>query len=106
MSLTPTLNLLLLLPFVLGPMACFPSELVWNYGSYRQFVAFFERVISPVARPLPTRGNTNTEETRTQPTILMFDQPKTFHSLDRAATVTTFHLSLFICGSFNNDFGN
>jgi hypothetical protein len=25
---------LLLLPFVLSPLACFPSELIWNYGSY------------------------------------------------------------------------
>jgi hypothetical protein len=28
----------LLLFFVLGPLACFPSELIWNYGSYRQLV--------------------------------------------------------------------
>jgi hypothetical protein len=57
--------LLLLLPFVLGPLACFPSELIWNYDSYRQSVGLLGRVISPVARPLPTQDNTNTEETRT-----------------------------------------
>jgi hypothetical protein len=56
--------LLLLLPFVLGPLDCIPSELIWNYGTYRQLVGFLGRVISSVARPLPTRDNKNTEETR------------------------------------------
>jgi hypothetical protein len=55
------LLLLLLLPFVLGSLASFPSELIWNYGSYRQSVGLLVRVISPVARPLPTQDNTNTE---------------------------------------------
>jgi hypothetical protein len=57
--------LLLLLPFVLGPLACFPSELIWNYGSYRQLKGLLRRGISPVARPLPTQDNINTEESRT-----------------------------------------
>jgi hypothetical protein len=56
--------LLLLLRFVLGPLACLPSELIWNHGSYRQLVGLFGRVISPVARPLPTQDNTNTGERR------------------------------------------
>jgi hypothetical protein len=30
--------IIIILPFILGPLACFPSELIWNYGSYRQFV--------------------------------------------------------------------
>jgi hypothetical protein len=47
-------NYLLLLPFVLGPLVCFPSELIWNYVSYRQMVGLLGWVISPVARPLPT----------------------------------------------------
>jgi hypothetical protein len=47
--------LLFLLSFVLGSLAFFPSELIWNYGSYRQLVGLLGRVISPVARPLPTR---------------------------------------------------
>jgi hypothetical protein len=49
------ISLLLLL------LVCFPSELTWNYGSYR----LLGRVISPVIRPLPTQDNINTEETRT-----------------------------------------
>jgi hypothetical protein len=56
---------LLLLLFVLGPLACFPWELIWNYGSYRHSVGFLRRVISPGARLLPTQDSTNTEETRT-----------------------------------------
>jgi hypothetical protein len=37
----------LLLPFILDPLACFPSELFWNYGSYRQSVGLLGRVIRP-----------------------------------------------------------
>jgi hypothetical protein len=57
--------LILLLPFLLGPLACFLSELIWNYGSYTQLVELLGRVISPVTRPLPKQDNTNKEETRT-----------------------------------------
>jgi hypothetical protein len=56
---------LLLLTFVLGPLASFPPELICNYGSYKQLVGLLGRVIGPVTRPLPTQDNTNTEETRT-----------------------------------------
>jgi hypothetical protein len=48
--------------FVLGSLACFPSDLIWNYGSYRQLVGFLERVKSLVARPMPTQDSKNTEE--------------------------------------------
>jgi hypothetical protein len=50
----------------------------------------------PVARPLPTRRATQTQNKRTQtsmsrvrlePTIPVFEQAKMFHDLDRAATV-------------------
>jgi hypothetical protein len=51
--------LLLILPFVLGPLAYFPSEFIWNYGSYRHLVGLLGRRISPVARPLHTQDNTN-----------------------------------------------
>jgi hypothetical protein len=43
----------------------FPSKLIWSCGSYRQLVGFFGRGISLVARPLPTQGNRNTAQTRT-----------------------------------------
>jgi hypothetical protein len=56
---------ILLLPFVLGPPFCFPSELIRNYGSYRESVGLLGRVISLVGRPPPTQDNGNTEETRT-----------------------------------------
>jgi hypothetical protein len=59
---------------------------------YRQSVGLFGRVVSPVARPLPTQ---DTEETRTdihclvgfEPTILVFERANTFYVIDRAATV-------------------
>jgi hypothetical protein len=55
----------LLLPFALVPVACLPSELISNYGAYRQSVGLLGRGISPVARPIPTQEDTNTEEMRT-----------------------------------------
>jgi hypothetical protein len=58
------LLLLLVLPFVLGPLASFPSELIWNYGSYKQLIGLLGRGISPIAMPLPTQNNMKTEETR------------------------------------------
>jgi hypothetical protein len=51
--------------FRVRPSVLFPSQLIWNYGSYRQSVGLLGRAISPVARPLPTQDNTNTEDTRT-----------------------------------------
>jgi hypothetical protein len=36
----------------------FPSELIWYYGSYRQFVGLLGLVISPVSKPL-TATNDN-----------------------------------------------
>jgi hypothetical protein len=64
----------------------------------------------PVARPLPTRRTTQTQNKRTQtsmswvgfePTILVFQQAKIAHALDRAATVIclfsySFFLSFFV----------
>jgi hypothetical protein len=50
--------------FVLGPLACFPSELIWNYEYYKQLLGLLRRVISPVAWPLPTQDDINREETR------------------------------------------
>jgi hypothetical protein len=52
--------------------------------------------MNPVARPLFTQDNTNTEETRRRHPCLawdsnppsVFEQAKTFLALDRAATVT------------------
>jgi hypothetical protein len=44
----------LLLLFVLGPLAYFPSELILNHGFYIYLVGLLGRVVSPVARPLPT----------------------------------------------------
>jgi hypothetical protein len=56
----------------------------------------------PVARPLPTQTTTQTQNKRTQtsmprvgfePTILVFERPKTVHASDRAVTVTGWFLS-------------
>jgi hypothetical protein len=48
----------------LGPLACFCSELICKYGSYRNLAGLLGRMISPVARPLPMQDNRNTEEKR------------------------------------------
>jgi hypothetical protein len=88
------LILLLLLPFILGPLVCSLSELIWNYGSYRQFVGPLGRVISPVARPLltqeytqKTRGQTSIPRVGFQPTIPVLQQAKSFHAFGCVATV-------------------
>jgi hypothetical protein len=49
----------------------------------------------PVAKPLPTHRTTQTQNKRTQksslvgfePTIPVFERAKTFHALDRVATM-------------------
>jgi hypothetical protein len=57
-------------------------------------VGLLERLISPVAKPLPTQDNLNTEETRIfmprvgfEPMIPVFEREKTGHALDRAVAV-------------------
>jgi hypothetical protein len=87
--------LLLLLPFVPGPPACFPSKLIWNYRSYKQFVGLFGRVTSPsqghylhrTTQTQKKRGQTSIPRVGFEPTIPVFGQAKAFHNLDRAATV-------------------
>jgi hypothetical protein len=54
----------LLLPFVLGSLACSHQNSSGTIDVYSQSVGLLGRVISPVTRPLPTQDNTNTEETR------------------------------------------
>jgi hypothetical protein len=82
--------ILLLLSFVLVPPATFPSELVWNCGSYSQSVGLLGRGIIPVARPLPTQDNTNTEEMRGfESTLPVFEKAKICHALDCAVAVIT-----------------
>jgi hypothetical protein len=79
----------------------FPSELFWNYGSYRQSVGFLRWVNSLVARQL--QDNTNTEETPTdihasngfEHMIPAFERTKIFHVLDCVATVIGFSLISF-----------
>jgi hypothetical protein len=100
---------ILLLPFVLGLVACFPPELIWNYGSYRQLVGLLGRQIGCVAE----RHNTNTEDTQTsmprvvfEPTIQVLERAKKFHALDRAANVIgafTFAGFKFMEGLKNDD---
>jgi hypothetical protein len=53
--------------FRLGPLACFPFIINLEICMYRidSPVGLLGRGISPVASPLPTQENTNTEETRT-----------------------------------------
>jgi hypothetical protein len=57
----------------------------------------------PVARPLPTRRTTNNKCRQTtmarvvlEPTIPVFERAKTFHALDRAATVIGTYAVLYL----------
>jgi hypothetical protein len=45
----------------LGFLACANSELILKFESYRQSAGLLGWVISPVAMPLPTQENVNTE---------------------------------------------
>jgi hypothetical protein len=76
--------------FVLVPLACFPSELIWKYGSYKQSVGLLGRVIIPVPRPLPTQkkcGQISMPWVGFVPTIAVFEQEKTFYAFDCVTTV-------------------
>jgi hypothetical protein len=50
------IRVILLLPSLLGSVACFTLELIWD-GSYRHLVGLLGRVISPTARLLPAKYN-------------------------------------------------
>jgi hypothetical protein len=52
--------------FHISPLACFPSELIWTYGSHRQLVGLLQWVIIPVTRPLSTQDNAHTQKKRQQ----------------------------------------
>jgi hypothetical protein len=90
-----------LIKFILLLLVCLPTELIWNYGSCTQLVGLPGRVISPVTRLLPTQKNTSTEEgaetsmsrVELESTILIVERAKTFHALDRAATVIDVYFS-------------
>jgi hypothetical protein len=88
-----TFFLVLFLIDGLGSLACPFSELILKFESYRQLAGPLGRMISPVARPLPTQDNTNTEETQIsmqvgfEPRIPVFETTMTFRALDRVASV-------------------
>jgi hypothetical protein len=73
----------------------FPSELIWNCGLYRQSVGFLGRGISTTqgrylhrtTQTQKKRGDTFIPLVGFEPTIQEFVRAKTFHALDRAATV-------------------
>jgi hypothetical protein len=78
------------------PLACFPSESIWTYGSYRPLVGLLGWVINPVTRPLSRQDNTHTHRRNAEtsmprvefePTILVSEWVKTFHALDCMAAV-------------------
>jgi hypothetical protein len=89
------LFLLLLMPFVLGPLTYLPPELIWNYGSYKHLVGLLGRGISPSQdRYLHRRKQKQKEREQTsmplvgfEPTVPVFEWVKTCRGLDRAATV-------------------
>jgi hypothetical protein len=82
--------------FCISSSGLFPIRINLNYESYIQSAGLLWWVINPIARPLPTQDNTNTEETRIhihasswgfEPMILVFERAKTYTS-DHAAIVT------------------
>jgi hypothetical protein len=88
-------TLLLLPPFVLGPLARSPSELNWNCGSYTQLVGLLGRVINPsrgrylhrATQTQKKRGQTCMLRVAFEPMIPVLKWVKTFHVLGRAAAV-------------------
>jgi hypothetical protein len=95
---------------ILGPLACFPSELIRKYGSYRPLVGLLGQVISPVTRLLPKQDNTNREKTRTDilassgirthdPSVAS----ETVYVLDRAATVIDLLIGHNVLLTFEGD---
>jgi hypothetical protein len=88
-------GLYLLLTFVLGPLACLPSESIWKYGYYRQSVEILGLVISSsqgryLHRTIQTqdkRGETSMPRMGFDSSIPVFERAKTFHALNLVATV-------------------
>jgi hypothetical protein len=79
---------------VLGSLACFPSELIWNYGSCRQSVGSLDggSALSQGRYPHRTtetqkkRGQTSMPRVGSERRISVFELAKNiFHALDRAA---------------------
>jgi hypothetical protein len=75
-------------------LACFPSELNWKYGFYRQSVGLLGRVISP-SQDRYLHRTTQTQNKRRQTsmpqvgfelTTPVFVRTKTFRALDSAAS--------------------
>jgi cobalamin synthase len=73
--------------FILGPLACFPPEAIWNYGSRRQWVVLLGQTIS-ASQGRYLRRTTKTQKKRAQtsmspmglePTIPVFERVNTFH---------------------------
>lgn len=91
-------HLLLLLPFVLRLLSCFPSEIIWYYGSYSQLVGrLLGGVISSVARPLTYTGqHKHGRNAKEQPCLKWESNLRlhisvgeaVFHALDRQTTVS------------------
>jgi hypothetical protein len=65
-------------PFILGPLSCFSSELIWNCGSY---------ILHRTTQTQEKRGQTSVPRVGFEPTIPVFERARTFRALYRAATV-------------------
>jgi hypothetical protein len=73
----------LLLPFLLGPLARFPLELIWNYGSYKQLAGLLGWMISPVARLL-LHTVSQTQKNSTELSMLQTGFESTIPEFERA----------------------
>jgi hypothetical protein len=83
---------------VLGPLVCFPSELMWSNGSYKELVVLLGRGDRPCRNAAAYTGqqdNRNREEhgqismsrLGLEPRIPLFERAKTFHASNCAAAV-------------------
>jgi hypothetical protein len=86
--------LYLLLTFGLGSLVCFLLELIWKYEFYRQSVDSLEGWSARRKAASYTgqhkhkkRGQTSMPRVEFEPTIPVLERAKTFHALERAATV-------------------
>jgi hypothetical protein len=79
--------IIIIIPFVLGPLACCPSELIWNYGSYRKSVGLLVRGIGPSqGRYLHENRQTLMTGLGFEPMISVFKRIKTSLALGQSIT--------------------
>jgi hypothetical protein len=93
----------LLLGFVLCPLVCFPSQLIWNYGSYRQSVGHLRRgsalsqshYLHRITQTQNKPGQKSMPWVGFEPTISVLERANTVHALVGAPTLISTVYSCF-----------